>query len=119
VASLLAATPALEALARLLEPALAALRLPGDVALPVVLASLRKDGLLLLAEPGTVATLDDAQLLAALVLAGALLPCLVTALTIARERSRRVAGRLIARQAVGALALTAAISWAGLLVVRG
>jgi ferrous iron transport protein B len=118
MASLLAATPAMETVARLLEPALAALRLPGDVALPVVLASVRKDGLLLLAEPGTVGALDDAQLLAALVLAGALLPCLVTALTIARERSRRVAARLMARQAVAAMALTAAISWAGLLVVR-
>jgi hypothetical protein len=38
--------------------------------------------------------------------------------TIARERSRRVATRLVARQAAGALAITAAISWAGLLVVR-
>jgi ferrous iron transport protein B len=117
VASLLAATGAMDAAARPLEPLLALLRLPGDVALPVLLASVRKDGLLLLAEPGLVDRLDDAQLLAALVLAGALLPCLVTAVTIARERSRRVATRLLARQAVGALLLTAAISWAGLLVV--
>ena len=118
VASLLAATGAMEAVARPLQPVMAALRLPGEVALPVVLASVRKDGLLLLAEPDTVAALDDAQLLAALVLAGALVPCLVTALTIARERSRRVAARLMGRQALGALALTAAISWVGLLVVR-
>jgi ferrous iron transport protein B len=117
-ASLLAATGAMEAAARPFEPLLAALRLPGDVALPVLLASVRKDGLLLLAEPGLVHRLDDAQLLAALVLAGALLPCLVTAVTIARERSRRVAARLLAYQAAGALVLTAAISWAGLLVVR-
>jgi ferrous iron transport protein B len=118
VASLLAATGAMDAAARPLEPLLALLRLPGDVALPVLLASVRKDGLLLLAEPGLVDQLDDAQLLAALVLAGALLPCLVTAVTIARERSRQVAARLLACQAAGALALTAVISWAGLLVVQ-
>jgi ferrous iron transport protein B len=117
-ASVLAASGATETAAGLLEPLMAALRLPGDVALPVLLASIRKDGLLLLAEPRTVAALDDAQLLAALVLAGALLPCLVTAMTIARERSRRAATRLLVRQAAGALVLTAAISWAGLLVVR-
>jgi ferrous iron transport protein B len=117
-ASLLAATGAMEAAARPIAPLLAPLRLPADVALPVLLASVRKDGLLLLAEPGTVAALDDAQLLAALVLAGALVPCLVTAATIARERSRRIAARLMARQAVGALALAGVISWAGLLVVR-
>jgi ferrous iron transport protein B len=117
-ASLLAASGTLDAIARPLQPLMAALRLPGEVALPVVLASVRKDGLLLLAEPGTVAALDDAQLLAALVLAGALVPCLVTTLTIARERSRRVAARLVGLQALGALALTAAISWVGLLAVR-
>jgi ferrous iron transport protein B len=117
-ASLLAATGAMEAVARPLQPLMAALRLPGEVAPPVLLASIRKDGLLLLAEPGTVDLLDDAQLLAALVLAGALVPCLVTATTVARERSCRVAASLLARQAVGALLLAAAISWVGLAVVR-
>ncbi|MCC5949253.1 MAG: 50S ribosome-binding GTPase [Nitriliruptoraceae bacterium] len=118
IASLLAATGMLERAARPLEPLLAALRLPTEVALPVILASVRKDGLLLLAEPGTVAALDGAQLLAALVLAGALVPCLVTALTIARERGRRIAGRLLWRQALGALVLTGAVSWLGLGILR-
>lgn len=113
IASLLAATGLLELAARPLEPVMSALRLPTEVALPVLLASVRKDGLLLLAEPGTVAALDGVQLLAALVLAGALVPCLVTALTIARERGRRIAARLLWRQAVGALLLTAAVSWIG------
>jgi hypothetical protein len=36
---------------------------------------------------------------------------------IARERSRRAAARLVGRQALGALTLTAAISWVGLLAV--
>jgi ferrous iron transport protein B len=117
-ASLLAELEVVAAAARPLEPVLAALRLPGDVALPVALAALRKDGLLLLAEPGIVAQLDGAQLLAALVLAGAVVPCLVTVCTIVRERGRRVALRLVGRQVLGALALTATISWTGLLVVQ-
>jgi ferrous iron transport protein B len=113
IASLLSAAGLLQLAARPLEPVMTALRLPTEVALPVILASVRKDGLLLLAEPDTVASLDPAQLLAALVMAGALVPCLVTALTIARERGRRIAGRLLLRQAVGALLLTAAVSWIG------
>jgi ferrous iron transport protein B len=118
VASLLSASGALEHLARPLGPLLTALRLPEDAALAVVAGSVRKDGLILLAEPGTVTGLDSAQLLAALVLASTLLPCLVTTWTIARERGRRVAAGLLTRQALGALALTAAVSWLGLLVVR-
>jgi len=116
LASLLAAFGAVEVVARVLGPLLEVLRLPAEAALPVALASVRKDGLLLLAEPGTVAVMDTAQLLAALVLAGALVPCLVTATTVARERGTRVAGRLLTRQAVGALLLTAAVSWTGWLV---
>ena len=118
VASLLAASGALEHLARPLGPLLTALRLPEDAALAVVAGSVRKDGLILLAEPATVGGLDAAQLLATLVLASTLLPCLVTAVTIARERGRRVAVELLGRPALGALALTATVSWLGLLVVR-
>ena len=117
-ASLLAAVGALDGLARPLSPLLTALRLPDDVALAVVAGAVRKDGLILLSEPGTAAGLDGAQLLAALVLASTLLPCLVTAWTIARERGRRVAVGLLGRQALGALVLTAAVSWLGLLVMR-
>jgi ferrous iron transport protein B len=65
-----------------------------------------------------VAGLDGAQLLATLVLAGALLPCLVTSLTILRERGWRITARLLRRQVVGALLLTAAVSWSGLAVIR-
>jgi ferrous iron transport protein B len=113
LASLLAAFGILDAAGSALSPLMGALRLPADVALPVAVASVRKDGLLLLAEPGTVAALDGAQLLAALVLAGALLPCLVTGVTVARERGPGVAARLLTRQAGSALLLAAAISWAG------
>jgi ferrous iron transport protein B len=118
LASLLDATGALEPVGDALAPVLSILRLPPEAALPVALASVRKDGLLLLAEPGTVVVLDDAQLLAALVLAGALVPCLVTALTVARERGVALAGRLLARQAVLAVALAATVSWVGAAVLR-
>jgi ferrous iron transport protein B len=113
VASLLAASGVLDAAARAVGPLLAPLRLPAEVALPVVLASVRKDGALLLSEPNTLGALDGAQLLAALVLAGALVPCLVTSLTVARERGWRVTGRLLSRQAAGALLLAAAVAWLG------
>ena len=113
VASLLAAVGAVDVAARALGPVLAVLRLPAEAALPVALASVRKDGLLLLAEPSTVAQLDGPQLVAALLLAGALVPCLVTAATIWRERGTRIAGRLLVRQALGALLLAGAVSWLG------
>jgi ferrous iron transport protein B len=116
-ASLLAATGVLDAVARGLDPLLALLRLPGEVALPVVLASVRKDGILLLSEPAVVGQLDGAQLLATLVLAGALLPCLVTSVTILRERGWRTTTRLLRRQLVGAVALAAAVSWLGAAVL--
>jgi ferrous iron transport protein B len=112
-ASLLATMGVLDAAARVVGPLLAPLRLPADVALPIVLASVRKDGALLMSEPTTLEALDGAQLLAALVLAGALVPCLVTSLTIARERGWRVAARLVRRQATGALLLAAAVAWLG------
>jgi ferrous iron transport protein B len=118
VASLLATVGAIDAAGRALGPLMGALRLPADTALPVALASVRKDGLLLLAEPGVAGALDGAQLLAALVLAGALVPCLVTALTVVRERGARVAGALLARQALGAVLLAATISWLGAAVLR-
>jgi ferrous iron transport protein B len=113
LASLLSAFGTVDVIARALGPPLGLLRLPAEAAMPVALASIRKDGLLLLADPGTVAVMDPAQLLAALVLAGALVPCLVTATTIARERGTQVAGRLLARQAAGALLLAGAVSWIG------
>lgn len=109
VASLLAEAGVLDRAARVAAPLLAGLRLPADAALPIVLASVRKDGALLLAPTADV--LDAGQLLAALLLAGALLPCLVTAWTIAREQPLATTARLLGRQAVLALTLAAAVSW--------
>ena len=115
-AAVLAWSGLLTWLAERLSPALALLRLPGEAALAVVLASIRKDGLLLLASDALV--LDSLQLLTAVYLAGVLLPCLVTAWTIARERSLRLTLHLLARQIAAALVFTAVLAWGGALLLH-
>lgn len=50
-------------------------------------------------------------------LAGVLLPCLVTAWTIARERSLQLTLHLLARQIAAALAFTALLAWGGALLL--
>ncbi|MYD15408.1 MAG: hypothetical protein F4X00_17630 [Gemmatimonadetes bacterium] len=112
-ASLLHWLGALQAASAVVEPAMAAFRLPSEAALAVVLASVRKDGILLLAEPGVAASLSAVQLLTAVYLAGVLLPCLVTCLTIAREQSRGFALRLVGRQALAATGFSALLAWGG------
>ena len=92
---------------------MAVFRLPPEAALAVILASVRKDGILLLAEPGVAASLGAVQLLTAVYLASALLPCLVTCLTIARERSRAFTLRLVGRQVVAATGFSALLAWGG------
>ena len=112
-ASLLHWLGALRAASAVVEPAMAAFRLPAEAALAVVMASVRKDGILLLAEPGVAAGLDAVQLLTAVYLAGVLLPCLVTCLTIAREQGSAFALRLVGRQAVAAAGFSALLAWGG------
>jgi ferrous iron transport protein B len=104
---------AVPAAARLLAPAMSLFNLPAEAALPVVLASIRKDGILLFAEGSLLESLTPLQILTGVYLAGVLLPCLVTALTIAREHSRTFALKLLARQALFAAAFTAALAWVG------
>ena len=112
VASLLDWSGVLDAAGSLLAPAMAVFALPVDAALPTVLAAVRKDGILLLAEEGTVASLSATQLLVATFLAGTVLPCLVTSFTIARELGIRFTGRLLVQQAAFAVAVAAAVGWA-------
>lgn len=116
LASSLAAAGLLDRLAGVTGPLLSAVRLPADAALPIVAASVRKDGALLLTGPA--AGMDGAQLVAALLLAGALLPCLVTAVTILREHGPRTTARLVGRQAALAVALAGAAAWSGVLVAH-
>ena len=112
VASLLAWSGLLDAAGPLLAPAMAIFALPADAALPTVLAAIRKDGILLLAEAGTVASMSATQLLVATFLAGTVLPCLVTALTIGRELGLRFAGTLVLKQSAFAVTVAAAVGWA-------
>ena len=117
VASLLDWSGALDAAGPLLGPAMAVFALPAEAALPTVLAAIRKDGILLLAEAGTVASLSGMQLLVATFLAGTVLPCLVTTITIGRELGVRFAGRLVVQQAAFAATVAAVVGWASVLLV--
>jgi len=118
VASLLAASGVLDALSAGVGPMMAIFRLPADAALPVVLASVRKDGILLFASVGEAgAPLSGIQLLTGVYLAGVLLPCVVTALTMGRELSWRRAGRVLARQAAFAVACSVLLAWCGAYVL--
>lgn len=104
----------LDQLAVWLTPLMQLVNLPGEAALPVVVASIRKDGILLFLDGDGLRTpLTAVQLLTGTYLAGVLLPCLVTALTIAREQSRSFAWRLIARQATAAIVFAMLIAWTG------
>ena len=113
VASVLDWFGVITALAGWISPLMGLFGLPPEAALPVILASIRKDGLLLFAEPETLAVLTPLQILTGVYLAGVLLPCPVTALTIAREQSVRFAVGLMARQAIAAIAFSMLLAWGG------
>ncbi|MEO1146992.1 MAG: nucleoside recognition domain-containing protein [Cyanobacteria bacterium J06638_22] len=113
IASVLDWLGVLNGLSRLLDPAMGLFRLPSEAALPIILASIRKDGLLLFAEPTTVSLLSPVQILTGVYLAGVLLPCLVTALTIAREQSFKFALQLMMRQAIAAIMFALILAWGG------
>ena len=112
VASLLDWSGVLDTAGGLLGPAMAVFALPADAAMPTALAAVRKDGILLLAEAGTVASLSATQLLVATFLAGTVLPCLVTVITIGRELGLRLAARLVIQQFAFAVAVAATVGWA-------
>ncbi|RQG99350.1 nucleoside recognition domain-containing protein [Natrarchaeobius oligotrophus] len=117
VAAALDRAGVVDALGSVLEPTMGLFNLPGGVALTVVLASIRKDGIALLAADGGSATaLSPVQVLVAVYLAGVLFPCLVTAFTVAREVSIRWALAMMVRQAGAAVAFAMAIAWGGTLL---
>ena len=113
IASVLDGFGFINALAGGINPLMGLFGLPPEAALPIILASIRKDGLLLCAEPGPLAVLTPLQILTGVYLAGVLLPCLVTALTIAREQSVRFAMKLMARQAIAAIGFSMVLAWGG------
>jgi Fe2+ transport system protein B len=115
-ASLLDYLGVLDVMGEALGPVMGLFNLPGETALVVVLGSIRKDGLLLLQSDGLSATLSamtPVQVLTAVYLAGVLLPCLVTAITVAKELSPRYAGRMLFRQAAAAIGFSLLIGWGG------
>jgi len=57
------------------------------------------------------------QVLTAVTLAGVLLPCLVTAWTIAREFTAKYALKLCLKQIVGAAGFSLILAWGGALLV--
>jgi len=119
IASTLQWSGVLPRITEMLQPVMSVFRLPGEAALPVVVASLRKDGILLFLNPGSEelrVSLTGLQILTGVYLAGVLVPCLVTALTIAREQSWRFAGWLIARQMAAAIAFSLILAWGGWLL---
>ncbi|ELY60551.1 ferrous iron transport protein [Natronococcus amylolyticus DSM 10524] len=119
VAALLEYVGALERLGDALVPAMGAFGLPAEAALPIVLASIRKDGIALLtADASGITALSPLQVLVAVYLAGVLLPCLVTAITVAREVSARFVAKMLARQAAAAIGFALALVWIGRLLTR-
>ncbi|MEM7384323.1 MAG: nucleoside recognition domain-containing protein [Verrucomicrobiota bacterium] len=112
----------LDAFARCLAPLMALFNLPGGAATAIALGSIRKDGI-------AIGLLDDdwgalkvgfespAQVLAAVYLAGVILPCLVTLFTIGREMGWKFAARLTLRQIAWASAFGLTIAWIGELII--
>ncbi len=118
IAAVLDELGVIDSLGEVLGPTMALFGLPADVALTVVLASVRKDGIALLTADGAGAVaLSPLEVLVAVYLAGVLLPCLVTTVTVARETSARWALKTVTRQAAAALVFAAAIAWLGQAVI--
>ena len=118
IAALLDAYGVLEAAGRAVAPLMAAFRLPADAALPIALACVRKDGLILLAEPSAVAGLTNAQLLTAVYLGGVLTPCTITIGAMAQALSPRETLTILAKQVAAAGLFACIIGWGGYLLGR-
>ena len=106
VASLLSWTGIIDVFADELSFIMRLFNLPEDSSLAVIFGSIRKDGLLLLAEPNLMNSLSAIQILTGVYLAGTLLPCIVTFLTIIREMSWMFAIKMVAKQIVAVIAFT-------------
>jgi small GTP-binding protein len=119
IASLLDWAGMIGVLASGLRPAMALFRLPDEAALAVIMASIRKDGILLFAEAEVLQKLSPWQTVTAVYLGSVFLPCLVTVFTIAREQSAKFATGLLLRHVVAALVFTMIVGWGGVLMTTG
>lgn len=111
LASLLDWIGAINVLSNWVRPVMRAFNLPPEASVAVVFSSIRKDAILLFTNGAGFAHLRNGQILTAVYFAGVLLPCLVTALTIAREKSAKFALRLMARQAIAATFFALLLAW--------
>ncbi|MGE9291935.1 MAG: nucleoside recognition domain-containing protein, partial [Puniceicoccales bacterium] len=122
LAGLLQWSGALEWLTHRLAPVMALFNLPPESALAVVLGSVRKDGLAIGLLNGDWDSLkmpldSSVQVLTAVYLAGVLLPCLVTVLTVAKEMRPGFALKMVGRQACFAAFFSILIAWGGAALV--
>lgn len=113
VAAVAAENGLLDRAAAGLGPVMRLFDLPAEAAVAVVMASVRKDGIFLLAGDAAEGGLTASQAVTAVYLAGVLLPCLVTAMAIARETGRLRAFKLLARQFVFAVLFSVILAWGG------
>lgn len=101
-----------------LAPIMAVFNLPPETALAVILGSVRKDGIaigLLDTDWNSLKVPLDTpfQILTAVYLAGVLLPCLVTVMTVAREMRPSFALKMVGRQVAFATIFSLSIAWSG------
>lgn len=101
----------IEKLSFILSPLMALFKLPQQAALVVVLSSIRKDGIMLLASNDIGLSLSPAQILTGVYLAGVLLPCIVTLFTIQKELNWKIAFNTIIKQVFFALIFTLILAW--------
>jgi len=111
IASLLDWIGVISVISRWVQPVMTAFNLPPEASVAVVFSSIRKDAILLFTNDAGFAHLRNGQILTAVYFAGVLLPCLVTALTIAREKSAKFALVLMARQAGAAVIFALILAW--------
>lgn len=114
VASVVAELGGMRLAATVFGPTMRLFDLPADAALPIAFASVRKDGIFLFAaDQGLAFPMTAVQTLTATYLAGVLVPCVVTALTAAREVGWSVTARMLLRQACFALLFAMLLGWSG------
>jgi Fe2+ transport system protein B len=104
-----------------LAPIMTLFNLPSEASLSVILGSVRKDGI-------AIGLLDNdwnslkvglstpAQLMTVVYLAGVLLPCLVTLLTVMKEMSSKFALKMLLRQISAASLFAIIIAWGGKII---
>ncbi|KID57614.1 hypothetical protein JF50_10600 [Pseudoalteromonas luteoviolacea] len=105
-----------DALIGVIAPLMSVVNLPEGAAIAVILGAIRKDGLAIgLIDSSTqglkIAEITDVQLLCAVYLAGVMLPCIVSLLTIIREMQWRFASKMVLRQISWAVVFTMSLSW--------